>query len=69
VFVVERLVVNVGLGVGLAAQIVLGQRRALVGTFGFLTDEDEVSVESLLAQGLGIRTLVSRDGEFLPATG
>ena len=38
--------------VGLALQVVLGQRRPLVGTVGSVTDQDDPAVEALLAQGL-----------------
>src|SRR5581483_10638645 len=50
---VEVLLVDVGLAVGLAAQIVLGERRALVGSLRFGADQNDAAVEALLAQGLG----------------
>ena len=51
---VEALVVDVDLlAAGLAAQVVLGQRRPLVGALVLGADQHEAAVEALGAQGLG----------------
>ena len=51
---VEALVVDEDLvAAGLAAQVVLGQRRALVGTVELGADEHDAPVEALGPQGLG----------------
>ena len=39
--------------VGLAAQVVLGQRRSLVGADRFVADQNNPAVEAFAAQGLG----------------
>ena len=43
---------HVGL-LALAAQILLGERRALVRSLGLVADQDQAAIEALLAQGLG----------------
>ena len=54
VLLVERSFVHVGLlAIGLAAQVLLGQRRALVRTLRLGTQQHETAVVALLAQGLG----------------
>jgi hypothetical protein len=51
---VEPVLVHVeAVGVGLAAQVVLGQGRALVGPFGFVAEQQQAAAEALGAQGLG----------------
>ena len=52
VLAVEVGRVDVRLLGGLAAQVVLRQRRALVRSLGFVADQDQAAVEALLAQGL-----------------
>ncbi len=39
--------------VGFAPQVVLGQRRSLVGTGWFVTDEHDSAIEAFAAQGFG----------------
>src|SRR5204862_6033340 len=66
---VEALVVSVGLRVGLAPQVVLGERRALIRTLGLLADQDDAPVEALASQGFGgLRSgeARSRDDEGAP---
>jgi hypothetical protein len=51
---VEALVVDVDLlATDLAAQVILRQRRALVGPLALGSDEDDPPVETLLAKRLG----------------
>jgi hypothetical protein len=42
-----------GLALGLAAQVVLGQGRALVGPVRLVADQHHAPVEALLAEGFG----------------
>ena len=52
--VAEALLVNRGsLGSLLAAQVVLGQRRPLVGRGGLIAHQRHAALESLTAQSLG----------------
>ena len=51
--VVGGLVHVGGVALGLAAQVVLRERRALVGSLGLGADQHHAPVEPLLAQGLG----------------
>src|SRR3954471_2831568 len=54
VVVVERLGVDAsGIALGLAPQVVLGERGSLVGQLGLLADEDDPALEALRAQRLG----------------
>jgi hypothetical protein len=51
---VEPLLVHVqAVAVGLAAQVRLGQGRAVVGPLGFVADQQQAAVEAFGAQGLG----------------
>src|SRR5918994_2032620 len=50
---VEVLVVDEGPRLGLATQVLLGQRRALVGMLGLVPDYDDPAHEALAPQGLG----------------
>jgi hypothetical protein len=49
---VEALIVDVGPGLRLAAQVVLRERRTLVGSLGLITDQDDAAVEALRTEGL-----------------
>ena len=49
---VERVRVDVRLVADLPAQVLLGERRALVGPLGLVADQHQLTVESLLAQRL-----------------
>jgi hypothetical protein len=51
---VEPVLVQVeAVAVGLAAQVGLGQGRAVVGPFGFVAEQQQAAAEALGAQGLG----------------
>jgi len=51
--VAEALLMNRSLGSLLAAQVVLGQRRPLVGRGGLIAHQHHAALESLTAQSLG----------------
>ena len=51
---VEPVLVHIqAVAVGLAAQVRLGQRRPLIGLFGFVAEQQQAAVEAVGAQGLG----------------
>ena len=48
---IEALIVDVGPALGLAAQVVLRERRALVGPLGLIADQDDAAVEAFACEG------------------
>jgi hypothetical protein len=48
---VEGLVMDVGLALGWTVEIVLGERRTLVGALGPVTDQEQPTVEALFTKG------------------
>src|SRR5215211_8364965 len=50
---IEALVVDKGPRLGLATQVLLGQRRALVRALGLVPEDDDPAHEALPPQGLG----------------